>query len=409
MGDVPEVLVWDCPECETRGLPDGPRCVSCDALQPPGVALYPPDGSSGEELLLGLWDCPSCEGVGIRGDVYGCPNCGAGRPPEVRFYLPEDAERITDAAAQAAARAGADWQCEYCDQWVGAGIDGCPYCDGGELSGAKRQEVKDVVTSPPQSVVESAAAEGPGEAEEKPEGGGACCFLIVALLLLAGCCLFFFRGSPAVGVEVSGHAWTRTQEFEVLREIEEGGWSSPADATQVRSEKRVHHHDQVQTGTRRGTRQVSEKVEVGEERYQDGTKTVDMGNGRFKQVPVYKKRPVYEERKRDVPFEEAVYEKVPRYQLYYTYRVKRWAVARTERSSGDDLEPAWPELRVEDPSTERGGKRTESYEVRLKQKEAGTTLRFSCPEERWRSLSVGSIWQARVDGDQVTELLPPKQ
>ena len=44
------------------------------------------------EILLGLWDCSSCQTKGVRGDVYQCSVCGAPRPDDVEFYLPENAE-----------------------------------------------------------------------------------------------------------------------------------------------------------------------------------------------------------------------------------------------------------------------------------------------------------------------------
>ena len=89
---------------------------------------------------MGRWDCAACEAIGILGDEYRCAACGSARPDDVVFYLPEDAQVVTDEAGIAAARAGADWQCEYCDNWVAATIQECPSCAGGDAETGRRQE-----------------------------------------------------------------------------------------------------------------------------------------------------------------------------------------------------------------------------------------------------------------------------
>ncbi|HEX8246476.1 MAG TPA: hypothetical protein VF541_23430, partial [Longimicrobium sp.] len=59
----------------------------------------------------GRWDCPSCGSEAQLGRHVYCTGCGAPRPEEVQFYLPEDAEAVTDAGQLAQANAGADWVC----------------------------------------------------------------------------------------------------------------------------------------------------------------------------------------------------------------------------------------------------------------------------------------------------------
>ena len=63
------------------------------------------------DILMGRWDCDACGHKGILGDQYSCSSCGSGRPEDVKFYLPSDAEVVEDAAGIAAAEAGSDWQC----------------------------------------------------------------------------------------------------------------------------------------------------------------------------------------------------------------------------------------------------------------------------------------------------------
>ncbi|HBP17502.1 MAG TPA: hypothetical protein DEA08_06885 [Planctomycetes bacterium] len=403
-----EALVWDCTACSTKGVPDAESCAKCGASQPQDVLLYPPEGSQQEQFLLGLWDCPSCDGVGLRGDQNNCSSCGAARPEEVKFYLPEDAEEITDQAGVAAAKAGPDWQCEYCDQWVAATLERCPYCDGGELEGAKRQEVKEEVTLAgqpqltPDTVVE--VSEVSDEAEASPASGMAC--LVIGLLLAALCC--FFMWPSKVGVTVSGHSWERVQEVEVNRIVAKEGWNKPGDAFDVTSERKVHHHDKVLVRTETRTKTVTEKVKVGTEKYKAGTKKVDLGNGRFKKVPVYKKRPVYETRKKQVPYEHKVFKEVPRYQTWYRYKVRRWVAGTPRKASGEGLEARWPEATLADPKQERLGQRSATYTVHISSEQEGKSYSFSCPEDEWRRYTKGSRWTATVQAGRVTGLRAPE-
>ncbi len=80
------------------------------------------------EILMGCWDCSSCGARRIRGDAYQCSACGSARPKDVKFYLPEDAEVVTESKAIRAAEAGPDWPCASCGAWISATIETCPNC-----------------------------------------------------------------------------------------------------------------------------------------------------------------------------------------------------------------------------------------------------------------------------------------
>jgi len=98
-------------------------------------------------ILMGRWDCSSCGKKGVMGDAYECSSCGAGRPDDVEFYLPSDAEEITDAKEIAAAEAGADVKCDYCQQFYAAVESQCPHCGGGGTE--KHKQAGDVVSTKP--------------------------------------------------------------------------------------------------------------------------------------------------------------------------------------------------------------------------------------------------------------------
>ncbi len=426
--DVPEVLVWDC-SCGQKAVIDCPICTACGQPQPDDVELYPPEGAAEEKVLLGLWDCTSCEGKGIPGDKYSCHDCGAGRPEDVEFYRPDDAQEITSAKGKAAAKAGADWQCEYCDQWVAALLDSCPNCAGGEIATGKRQEVREEVidtealhaaalaasqaatqaSAAATAAIQAAQGAQPArpahQGDEEPGGSGLGCLVIAFLLAAFVCCAMFFGGSTKVGVTVTGHTWKRVQQVENQQVVNESGWERPDDAFDVSEERKLHHVDKVKDGTRTVTKTVTEKVKVGEERYKAGVKRTDLGNGRFKEVPVYKKRAIYEEQTKLVPVKEPIFKEVERYQTHFRYKVKRWVPGEARELSGEGLGAKWPDATVSGPN-QRLGERSAVYRVKLRATEGGTNYSFECDEERWRSLGEGTTWTAVTKDGEVKDLKP---
>ena len=50
-----------------------------------------------ETYYEGLWDCPNCDTTN-KGSMMKCQACGGTRDEDVKFYMPDDAEEITDEA-----------------------------------------------------------------------------------------------------------------------------------------------------------------------------------------------------------------------------------------------------------------------------------------------------------------------
>ncbi len=92
------------------------------------------------EILMGRWDCGSCGARRLRGDAYQCASCGAPRPADVKFYLPSEAEVISDREGIRAATAGADWQCAFCDSWMPATDAVCRNCQATLAESERRQK-----------------------------------------------------------------------------------------------------------------------------------------------------------------------------------------------------------------------------------------------------------------------------
>jgi hypothetical protein len=399
---------------------------------------------------MGRWDCSSCGTKGVLGDQYSCSGCAAPRPDDVEFYLPGDAEVITDEAGVAAAEAGADWQCEYCDSWLPATVDSCTRCSGGEIADAKKQETKDYASRaavpvaraipvaravPVVRTVSAGGGSAAGALDGTAEGGsksgksclGAC---LAGVVLIAGCLVasLFVDTTVVVG----GHSWERTHEVEVLRTVGGGGWEVPDGAFDVASEQKVSRYDKVYVRTetrsrteayteRDGTRpeKYSERVSDGysEERYTErvksGSKRVkagvkNLGNGRFKQlyknVPTYKKVsktrrkprfktvwktrqvPRYVKKTRQVPYEEKIYRKDPVYQTYYTYRITRWIKDEPVVLRGAGTTPRWPERN--EGEDRRVVRERGVYRVTFARDGKPVAL-YSMDEDRWRGFEVG--------------------
>lgn len=398
-----------------------------------------------EEILIGRWDCSSCGTKGVMGDAYRCHSCGAGRPDDVEFYLPSDAEVVKDAAGIAAAKAGSDWMCGYCGQWVAAVEKACPNCAGGGIAGSRRQESGETVRvvdwrsdakldcpytdtagqpcecDPPcrdrdgavQSAVPTrtdAPATGSRRAVTAPVDirGLLSCIgfvLLAALMGVGGWAIFRPRDVIAT---VSGHSWTRVQHVEEYRALSQDGWDKPADAYNVRVERRVHHHDRVLDHHETRTRIVYDRVADGTERVRTGTRTRSLGNGRFERTPTYTTKTRYKTVARTERYDEPVYRRDPVYRDYYLYMVDRWVPGEDRHEQGVGLDPRWPSTAVRD-ARQRMAAREENYSITLTERspepgEQARTWSRSFDEAGWRSWRDGMIVTATIQLGSVVDL-----
>jgi hypothetical protein len=380
-------------------------------------------------ILMGRWDCTSCSSKGVRGDVYRCHACGASRPENVTFYLPDEEEVVTDIAAIKAAEAGSDWKCNYCSQWVTVLEKQCPNCAGGTLGGATRQTVKEVnhetrkiintqeeysggppkvstVTDrqPPRVPrptslnprLQTVSTPSPVNVSRNTRQLGQ---LGLVLLASLGCLSLILGGlyalfhTTAVPAKLTHHSWVRTQHVEEFRRgIAESGWDHPADAYNISTSQRVHHHDRVVDHYVTVPEYSTRRVADGTERYKSGTRTVDLGNGRFRREPVYKTRTTYRtERYQSGTRREAVYRQVPVYRTYYTYLVNRWQPGQDRITQGQNIITVWPSIVPRDADQRMTG-RAETYRIHFQELNppsgsAARTWEQTLDEPRWRAWS----------------------
>ena len=347
----------------------------------------------------GRWDCESCGIAGNLGRAVHCPGCGLPRPDGTRFYLPEDAEEVTDAARLAQARAGADWVCEHCGASARATDEDCPGC------GAPRGD------SGTQDVHEYAMDEIPRDGRKRrPRPLAAAAptapkrytgrILLVALVLLGW---LFFRKREIEGV-VEGTSWTRTTEIEAYRTLRESGFNLPEGARPVRSYRAVERYNQVLDHYVTRERQVSERVQTGSRTYTCGSR--DTGNGYFEDVTCTE--PTYETRYRSETYEDPVYRQEPVYGTKHDYDIDRWVrdtvlTTRGEaHTPADTAGPRWPAPRLRD--RQREAAKTEEYVVRYKG-ENGKTYEHKLPFDRFRDLRIGSPVRLKVSASGSSELI----
>ncbi|MHC4777629.1 MAG: zinc ribbon domain-containing protein [Planctomycetota bacterium] len=306
----------------------------------------------------GAWDCPYCGKKRNRGPDKHCMGCGAPRDKDVEFYLPEDAEAITDEAVLEKAGKAPDWHCTYCGGDNPADAKFCVNCGAGVDGTEPSRQVKDILDAPEKPV------------EEKPSPGMSKGLLFGllgggALLLAVGAFLvwFFVLRTHEELLEVTAHRWERTIAVERFKTVIEEAWegSVPTGGREISRSKEVYRTEKIQVGTKR--------VKVGKR---------DKGNGYFEDI--YEDRPQYKEKK--------IYRDKVR------YHIERWKHERTEKASGDDFQPRWPEVRLR--GKERKSKSTERLKVLLVSPEGKSREWIAKNETEWKGFEKGSKYKAKV-------------
>ncbi|NJL04591.1 MAG: hypothetical protein HC911_06715 [Chloroflexaceae bacterium] len=339
----------------------------------------------------GRWDCRYCGSKGVRGRDIACPACGHVRDKEVRFYLPEEADEVLDAALLQRAKAGVDWLCAFCGTSNVATAEQCRQCGASKAESNQHQAEKTYTLD---QVPRSAKAPKPTPAPAPPPSKSGGCGSVVAI---AAVLLLFFVGLGAwllwprsSEMAITGYSWERTIAIEELQTVTEEGWEIPAGGRRLSERQAVYGYNQVLTGYETRTRNVSEQVQVGTETYTCGQR--DLGNGFFEEVQC--DRPVYETRTRSETYEEPIYQAVPIMRTSYTYEIDRWRVVTTRRVGGSNRRAEWPTLNLRD--NQRAGTRTEQYIVVL---EDGNRRRYELEvsQAQWEALREGQRVEVQTD------------
>lgn len=344
----------------------------------------------------GAWDCPHCGQERNRGPHKHCPSCGFARGPEVPFYLPPDAAVVTDATALAAAHAGPDWSCQYCETDNPSGHEFCSSC-GASKDGAPPRPVIEYLDKPEAEPVKQEEKKKPGCIKRGCTwilGGGLATFILALI----------FGGPTEDTITVEGHRWERTIQIEALITETEQAWegSVPSDARVISSERAIQRVNKVQIGTETKTRTVNKKVQVGTEKVKVGVR--DLGNGYFEDI--YEERPVYETKQFTETYQDPVYREDPVYRQRYTYEVDRWKTVRPEVATGRDMNPVWPKVNLRGRK-ERQGRKDQIYEVHFRGSEGKLFIMKTKSEQDWHRYDIGMRYKAKVQGKEVKNILGP--
>lgn len=335
-------------------------------------------------VKIGRWDCPACGHVGVLGPSTSCPNCGSSRPKDVRFYLPSDAEEVTDRDVIRQSRAGADWICGHCSTQNKRSQTICVSCGNPRDNSSDDVSLQETEYAPgqaPSSSVTRKRTVHPEENGPKPRKKRR--IILSIILLLIGIAL---GGTipTTVEVKVDGFRWDRSIQMLHKEAVPHEDWSTPSGAFEVSSFRAVHHYDQVFRGYETRTR--TERVQTGTRRVVCGT--IDRGNGYFEDR--YCDEPVYESRQ--VEYQEKVYDQVPVYRTKYRYKLWEW-VARNEyklNSNGQDREAYWPSTSHYDRDADvKEGSRHEQYAVIVTRSDGSQHLEY-LSQSQWAALDYGS-------------------
>ncbi|MBS1796161.1 MAG: hypothetical protein JSS81_20075 [Acidobacteria bacterium] len=325
----------------------------------------------------GKWRCERCASVN-RGRDLNCLSCGIKRSEKVEFFLDDDAPTVADEMLLAQARAGADWVCPYCGTSCLAAQTQCSGC--GSLRTEKNRQLVEETRgvgdwSEAALKAQQAARNAANPAAAPPPKSFLSGRLVKFLLLGLGAVGLVFVAIFAVliylstlkypvEVEVSGLEWRRTIALEEYRTVTENAWEGevPAAARVQSSDRALHHTDKVPDGTRTVPETYTEQVADGTERYVCGRTSKKNGFFEDKYCTRTKYRTVTKTRTRT----ETIYRDVPVYKTRYTYLIDKWVAAGDKTTEGNDFNPRWADVAVDNVRTREAG-RTETYNLLCKE------------------------------------------
>lgn len=299
-------------------------------------------------IQLGRWDCLSCGQKGNLGNVTSCPACGSPRGKEVEFYLPEDADEITEEDLLKEANAGVDWFCDYCSSDNKATATTCKSCGNERSKDDINRATKEYGLD---QVPRSGDKKKPDVGSPPPKKMS----VWKKILIFSGITILIFTfilWPRTLKIQVVKHTWERGIEIENNKPVTEEDWNIPGGGTLQTSFRAIHHQDKVFDHYENRTRTKS--VKVGTERYKCGKK--NKGNGYFEDK--YCTRNKYENRTES--YRESVYRSVPVYRTRYRYTIFRWIKDHDIKDKGSDKNARWPTENFRDDKW-REGKRTEKY------------------------------------------------
>jgi hypothetical protein len=320
----------------------------------------------------GRWRCLRCSNANL-GRFLNCQTCGTKRDDDVQFFIDDDTSVVNDAALLGQANAGADWICQYCGGNNRAFDRNCTSC-GSARNGENKQLQEEIrgINDWTEAAQTSASLNSQNTQPRKSFfssrlfkiallGAGTLGALFVVLF---GVLIYISTLEYSCDIEVVGLEWQRTIRLEEYKTVRETAWEGevPSAARVQSKETALHHTDRVPNGTRQVPETYTERVSDGTERYVCGRK--NKKNGYFEDE--YCTRTKYKDVTKTRNKTETIYKEVPVYRTRYTFLIDKWVAAGEKTTSGNDFNPQWAAIEVDNVRTREAG-RDETYNLLCKE------------------------------------------
>lgn len=372
------------------------------------------------KLIEGFWDCPYCGQKRIGGLTKTCPNCNTPRGKNIKFYMDDPTNYVTDDVAKKVSK-NPDWLCTYCDSLNSDDLKICRVC-GAEKEESKsdyfenrkkqeehKRKVENAYTTTSTSVAEqknsfpnnnfsknSSDNFSPNTKHNKPvkkKKSFSSKFLkigaisLAAILLITGLvCLFMPKTQEGI---VDSFSWSRSIEVEEYKTVQESDWSVPPGGRTLYTQREIKTYEQVLDHYETKTRTYTEEVLDHYEDYVSGHR--DLGNGMFEEI--ISQRPVYRTETKTETYQEPVYRQEPVYATKYYYEIDKWMHKDYVKTSGSDKDPYWGEYTFKDK--EREGTKSEDYKIHITNKD-GKKKEYSVDFDVWNKLNQGDSVKLKV-------------
>lgn len=359
-------------------------------------------------LIEGLWDCNYCNTKGNRGSVRDCPNCGRPRDEDIKFYMPETINYVSEEEEKSINR-NPDWLCPYCNSLNSDSLNNCPSCGSkrtsenldyfsikeehdcsNDLTDNFNQEINEIEDSicDQKNTMKSNIAEKLKFIPNFTKNHWKVIVSIPLILaLIIGMAYLFIPKSEEITIKQ--FEWTRSIEVERLQTVDESGWSLPSDARLQYTKTEFLKYERVLDHYETKTRQVQKERISGFESYVSGYR--DLGNGYFEEI--IDQRPVYETYYEEETYQEPVYRDEPVYATKYYYEIDKWLYERSVSTSGLDQNPYWGEIVLDDD--ERVSNKSQNYCVKgtnSKDEERTISLEYDV----WINLSINQTVKMKI-------------
>lgn len=310
----------------------------------------------------GKWECSSCGAINLGRNTK-CTECQGVRGDDVKFFLDDDTEEVSDQEILKTAKAGADWSCDYCQTDNRATDEKCRQCGAPKSEGGIDRKEKVILDKPPESTAPSGPPKAPARAPQKK--GNIFVGIGIAAVVIFLVYFLFFRTTEDTLV-LDNAVWERSIGLEEEVWVTKENWDDKVPrSAQILSQKTK------QSGTK--------KIQTGTKRVKTGKK--DLGNGFFEDV--YKDQPVYKEE--------------PVYDTWVRYRIREWKEYNRVYAKGDiDDPPTWPTYTLR--SGARAGSRNESGTLSLSSsKDKSQKYKYSVKPDKLKDYKIGAGYAAKIN------------